>query len=510
MTQSSTAPTPVVFISYSHDTKDHKVWVTDLATRLREKGVEVILDHWDTEPGDDLPKFMERGVTTAHRVLMICTEPYVRKVDDGKGGAGYEAMIVTSELVRDQGLNKFIPVIRQTGAEKITPVCLGTRKYVDLSPDKDFDEGFAELLETIHRVSSARKPPLGPNPFKNAIGPLKQEEIKQSATAFSQETENPERAYNTARTLIATGDLPGWRRFLQTVARSCAAKLLAWKTEYQPQCPTQINSENPQDVFDYVYRGVECYDSLLACLIAAAESGQKEYAGQLGWIDVVLSPDGWERSGNTFWTQFPRIILFSLHTRFGGILLSSGMGEEAIRLLTTPIREPFSSGESKPIYLTHDVMGWQESLALNCSLGWGFLNHTVEKSEWLKTLWSDQHAALASYFMFASFLEYCREAGRKDRPFEPDKLQPDTPQFFGTASDENARKAFGMLLENRNVFARVLERNGINDSDFRKTWPLWMGAVNRWFSSIYRYHYRHREFPFARLPEGLCHDPYKL
>jgi hypothetical protein len=30
---------------------------------------------------------------------MICIGPYVRKADDSEGGVGYEAMIVTGELV---------------------------------------------------------------------------------------------------------------------------------------------------------------------------------------------------------------------------------------------------------------------------------------------------------------------------------------------------------------------------------------------------------------------------
>ncbi len=137
---------PKVFISYSHDDKDHKAWVAKLATRLREKGVDVILDQWDTEPGDDMAKFMESGVRDADRVLMICTEKYVRKVDDGKGGAGYEAMIVSAELIADQGVRKFVPVVRQTAKKRVVPTALGTRKYIDLSEDiEDPDEPFPAL-----------------------------------------------------------------------------------------------------------------------------------------------------------------------------------------------------------------------------------------------------------------------------------------------------------------------------------------------------------------------------
>ena len=99
----SEAPVPVVLMSYSHDTPELKRWVGQLATRLIENRVDVILDQWETGPGDDLPKFMERAVARADRVLMVCTEAYVHKADDGKGGVGYEAMIVTGELVNNLG-----------------------------------------------------------------------------------------------------------------------------------------------------------------------------------------------------------------------------------------------------------------------------------------------------------------------------------------------------------------------------------------------------------------------
>jgi len=100
--------TPSVFISYSHDSHEHRRWVADLASKLMNNGVDVILDQWDLGLGDDAIKFMEHGVTKAKRVLMICTAPYVRKVNDGQGGAGYEGMIVTGELVQTWGrLNLF-------------------------------------------------------------------------------------------------------------------------------------------------------------------------------------------------------------------------------------------------------------------------------------------------------------------------------------------------------------------------------------------------------------------
>ncbi len=115
---------PVAFISYSHDTREHKAWVAFLAQRLVDKGVDVLFDQWDLGPGDDVPKYMEQAVAQADRVLMVCTEAYVRKANDGKGGVGYEAMVVTGELVRDLGTNKFVPIVRQTNDPKSLPRCV--------------------------------------------------------------------------------------------------------------------------------------------------------------------------------------------------------------------------------------------------------------------------------------------------------------------------------------------------------------------------------------------------
>jgi TIR domain len=144
----SESNTPIVFISYSHDTPAHKKWVAELAAKLIEKGVDIILDQWDLEPGDDVPKFMEQSVKRAHKVLMICTETYVRKADDGKGGVGYESMIVTGELVQNLGTSKFIPVIRQEQSRCTKPVSVSTRFHVNLSEEQDVGEQFDLLLLT--------------------------------------------------------------------------------------------------------------------------------------------------------------------------------------------------------------------------------------------------------------------------------------------------------------------------------------------------------------------------
>lgn len=154
---------PVVFISYSHDSQEHKRWVLELATRLRANGIDAILDQWDLGPGGDLPHFMEQSISRSVRVLMVCTQRYVEKANAGTGGVGYEKMIVTSDLISQIGSKKIIPILRQSGVQDL-PTFLGSKIYIDLSTDDRFETGFDQLLRELLDAPLFQKPPLGVAP----------------------------------------------------------------------------------------------------------------------------------------------------------------------------------------------------------------------------------------------------------------------------------------------------------------------------------------------------------
>lgn len=156
---------PKAFISYSHDSAEHKSWVLRFATTLRERGVDAILDQWELKPGDDFPHFMERHLETADYALMICTERYVEKANAGKGGVGYEKMIMTSALMDRIDVNKVIPVIRQKGTKNV-PTFLKTKIYVDFSKDEDVEYALDDLLRVLLDAPLFEKPEIGTNPFR--------------------------------------------------------------------------------------------------------------------------------------------------------------------------------------------------------------------------------------------------------------------------------------------------------------------------------------------------------
>lgn len=159
------SPIPRVFFSYSHDSESHKDWVLSLATRLVANGVDVVLDQWDLTLGSDLPRFMEAGLTSADRVIAVCTEPYVQKANDGNGGVGYEKMILTAQLMKNITSDRIIPAIRANSHPRVVPTFLLSRVYVDFRDDLAYEAKYAELLRDLHGQKVRPRPPLGANPF---------------------------------------------------------------------------------------------------------------------------------------------------------------------------------------------------------------------------------------------------------------------------------------------------------------------------------------------------------
>jgi hypothetical protein len=157
---------PKVFMSYSHDSEEHKEWVLQLATRLRSNGVDVLLDRWNLKLGSDLAAFMEQGLSKSQRVICVCSETYVEKANRGKGGAGYEKQIISAEYLKDQNTNWVIPLIKNNNADKKTPIFLGTRQYVSFEDPALYEAKYEELLRDILDEPVLPIPPIGNNPFQ--------------------------------------------------------------------------------------------------------------------------------------------------------------------------------------------------------------------------------------------------------------------------------------------------------------------------------------------------------
>ncbi|MDR6808854.1 hypothetical protein J2Y45_006067 [Dyadobacter sp. BE34] len=158
---------PKVFISYSHDSQEHKSWVLRLASRLRSNGVDVILDQWNLRIGSNLALFMELGLSKANRVVCICTDRYNDKANNGKGGAGYEKTIFTAELLDNQNTSWVLPLIRTSAEKSKTPTCLKGRMYIDFTDERLYESNYIALLRELLDEPILPIPEIGKNPFRN-------------------------------------------------------------------------------------------------------------------------------------------------------------------------------------------------------------------------------------------------------------------------------------------------------------------------------------------------------
>lgn len=92
----------------------------------------MILDQWDVGLGDDLGAFMEHGIVRSKRVILICSTNYIERANAGRGGVGYEKLIVTQEVLQHSDTNKFIPLVR-CNPDKTMPNFIGARSYIDFN-----------------------------------------------------------------------------------------------------------------------------------------------------------------------------------------------------------------------------------------------------------------------------------------------------------------------------------------------------------------------------------------
>jgi hypothetical protein len=167
---------PKVFISYSWTSDEHQAWVLNLATELRQSGVDAILDKWDLREGQDAHAFMEKMVTDPEiqRVILVCDAQYVDKANARAGGVGTEAQIISPAMYGQVDQKKFVAVVRERNADgqAYVPAYYGSRIYVDLSSEDVYAPNFEQLVRWIFDKPVLVKPAVsGPPSFVNETAP---------------------------------------------------------------------------------------------------------------------------------------------------------------------------------------------------------------------------------------------------------------------------------------------------------------------------------------------------
>jgi tetratricopeptide (TPR) repeat protein len=142
-----------VFISYSHETKQHNDGVLALANRLCKDGIECEIDQYQSSPEKGWQTWMEDQIEESKYVLIICTETYLKrfrkKEEEGTGkGVTWEGAIITAELYNSQGKNeKFIPIVFSGTSFNFIPSILQSATAYRLNDENDYEKLYRRLTD---------------------------------------------------------------------------------------------------------------------------------------------------------------------------------------------------------------------------------------------------------------------------------------------------------------------------------------------------------------------------
>jgi hypothetical protein len=145
----------IVFISYSWEDKALKNWVQELALRLIDGGIDVLLDQFAPSftlaaKQEEINDWMMQSVNNCDKVIAILTPQYKYKAENSLGGVGYEY----SKLCAERGqisnkLNRYIGVLRKGSYAKSLPELLKNRPVFDMRNSQIGNAAFSELVQEL-------------------------------------------------------------------------------------------------------------------------------------------------------------------------------------------------------------------------------------------------------------------------------------------------------------------------------------------------------------------------
>ena len=475
------AENPKVFISYSHDSPEHKQWVSELAAQLRRNGIDAILDQWDIGLGGDVTRFMERGIVDADRVLVICTGEYVDKANAGEGGVEYERMIINAELVQNLGTDKFIPIIRQASGKEKTPTFLGTRVYADFRNDSQFDAACEKLIRELHEMPIIEKPPLGKSPFRSV-------ESDAQLTEIPEEVKSASEAYTAASKLVRAGDVFGWRQFVKQIRPKVFKDLTQWR-----QDELDGQGSNNKEPFEVADKAVEIISPLMVVALAGVESGREEFRNQKSLFDDLKNLAKFNLTG--VWDNIPHTLAYVYHSLHGSISLNTNQLDFAMGLVRVKIPDRYSPKRSC-VWEMSELMGWSELFGPNCVKGWEYIIKACERWEWLSPIFGDEleyKASLVAYYMALNIHELASiiASGQQDSLNRSiTSMSPfgfNVPLTFMTEEQGINQRAASLLIRNPEALTELWSSLNVAREQIESSWRNWVNLFGSWLRNVYGY-----------------------
>ncbi len=484
---------PKVFASYSHDSDEHKQWVLKLCNKLVENGVDVMLDQWDVRLGTDQTFFMEK-LSTADRVLMICTDAYVKKADNREGGVGYEGLIITEQIAEDVKTDKFIPVIRQSSNERKMPIFLGKRQYIEFTDDDRFDEKFNELLHDIHGVPIISRPPLGENPLTKQSSEF--ETSDHNLPEIPDKIESVSDAYESAFEFARADDTLGWQELVGKIRSNVQNSLEQLKQENL----NSGNLENAEQRIGVVDKAINIISPLISVALAGVKSQNQHFNNQTFIFESLRSIDGWNRnSGDEYRIGIPNFLGYVYQSLHGSISLNTNQLSLALdlaRFKVPIVRSPQSQHDM--VWKITMLMGWSQALNQKCTENWQYLADAYERWKWLRDVFEDNSTYLTSlvaYYMALKIHEWAVKIASKSKE-SLNAQYLNVPLDFLFEESEIIERATSLLLRTLKV-SELWECVGVNIDQMRDSWEM---SIEQYSSQLLHfYDSSHLEF-LSKIP----------
>lgn len=148
-----------LFISYSWDSEEHRLWVKKLADVLEQDELfHVIWDGYDLDSLIDKNLYMEKSVVESDYILTIGTELFKQKADDRLGGVGIETYLSVNEHwenLQKKRKTKSLLILKENCA---IPNYLKGHFYIDFTKDDDFVKNVLKLKKQILGETTFKRP----------------------------------------------------------------------------------------------------------------------------------------------------------------------------------------------------------------------------------------------------------------------------------------------------------------------------------------------------------------
>jgi hypothetical protein len=185
------------------------------------------------------------------------------------------------------------------------------------------------------------------------------------------------------------------------------------------------------------------FESLIACLLAAAESGREAYSGQFVWIDEIRRLPSWPEGGMVYWVNF--------------------------------------RDQNK------EINGWPNSLAHTCTIAWHFLDSIIEN--WSLVRYANgsperSKEGIAAYYLLLDFLAFVSKAKEVAWDNDPHSSPIKVPQLFFAWPQDTVHQGYQCFLRQMPLLRRVLKANNVDDSNFEIRWKLWHSEIQLWLTNV--------------------------